>query len=133
MHPIIRTLFECEQCGACCKITRSYSDSDIEVIKKHTGEPDEAIRSKLDSQICGYLENDVCTIHLVKPDVCRWWPGPGARDCPGYKKLAIKYDVPGAMSKFCNIPELGALYIKCMMKNDREAALELLRRLEIDP
>jgi Fe-S-cluster containining protein len=112
-------------------MTRAYSETDVALIHKHTGETEDEIEAKLGQLHCGYLRNNTCSIHLFKPDVCRWWPGPGA-NCPGYQKLVEKYWSKEAMHRICNTPELTLLFIKCLMHNDREAALEILKRLEIE-
>jgi hypothetical protein len=131
MHAIIRLLFHCKCCGKCCKIPRAYSQSDVDRIEAYTHEPREHIESKLEEGTCGYLKNDICTVHFAKPSVCVWWPGPGA-ECPGYQELVEKYAQPGAMSAICNRPDLQELYIKVVTKNDIEAAKEILRRLNIE-
>lgn len=81
-------LFECRQCGECC---RGYggtylTDADIENISSYTGIP----RTKLIESYCsesagkyvlrqkkdGYCVfwDGLCTIHPVKPRMCRAWP-----------------------------------------------------------
>jgi Fe-S-cluster containining protein len=132
MHAIIRVLFQCEHCGACCKISRAYSQTDVDRIEAYTGEPRELIEQKLESFKCGYLVDNLCSIHFAKPSVCKWWPGPGTESCPAYAKAWDKYCKPGSMSKICNTPELSELYIKCVLHNDVEAAKAILRKLDIE-
>ena len=132
MHAVIKVLFKCEHCGACCRMTRAINEVDIERVLAYTHEDEPTVRQKLDQVPCGYQVDNLCSIHLVKPDVCRWWPGPGVMSCPGYKKLVDKYCKPGTMSRICNEPELAELYTKCILSNSRDAALELLKRLDIE-
>ena len=133
MHAVIRVLFKCEHCGACCNLSREITEADIDIIQEHTREPRDLIQAKLEQRSCGYQINNLCSIHLFKPSVCRWWPGPGTMNCPGYKKLVDKYCKPGTMNKICTDPELADLYTKCVLNNDGVAAHELLRRLDIEP
>jgi len=132
MHAIIRLLFKCEHCGACCNISRSYTQADIDRIEVYTGETRQLIEEKLDSIKCGYLVDNLCSIHFVKPSVCAWWPGPGANGCPAYQKGVDKYCKPGMMSKICHDQELTELYSKCIIHNDIEAAKTILRKLDIE-
>lgn len=132
MHAVIRVLFKCEHCGACCRLSRSINESDIDRIQAYTKEPRDEIRSKLDQNLCGYSVDNLCSIHLVKPTVCSWWPGPGAKNCPAYAKLVDKYCKPGTMSKICNDPHLTELYTQCILRNDVEAAKTILRELDIE-
>ena len=132
MYAVVRVLFKCEHCGACCRcLTRSINDADIEKVMAYTHEDEATVRQKLDELPCGYQVDNLCSIHFAKPGVCRWWPGPDAF-CPAYKKLLAKYCKPGAMSQICREPELTELYTKCILKNDVEAAKEIVKRLEIE-
>ena len=128
MHALIKVLFECEHCGKCCSLDRCISQADIDKVEKNTGEPRRVIEEKLEIRPCGYLVNNICSIHFFKPEVCRWWPGPGA-NCPAYKKLVDKYCSEGMMHRICSEPELTELYTNCLLNNDLQAAQELLRRL----
>ena len=132
MHAVIRLLFKCEHCGKCCNISRDISQSDLDTVCAYTHESRQEVEAKLEQQRCGYLVDNLCSIHFAKPSVCKWWPGPGANDCPGYKKLMDKYCSEGAMSKVCHDKELGDLYVKAMLYNDIEAAKTLLRKLNIE-
>ncbi len=129
MHALIKVLFECQHCGKCCKITRAYSLADVDRIEEHTGEDRETIKSKLEEQTCGYLVNNICSIHLFKPTVCRWWPGPGVNGCPGYEHAMASFNMDGYMHRICSEPQLAELYTKCILNNDLLAAQELLKRL----
>ena len=132
MHAVIKVLFKCEHCGACCRITRAYTASDVEGIQAYTHESTEEITEKLERQTCGYLVDNLCSVHFAKPRVCSWWPGPGTESCPGYKKLMDAFWKPGTMHRICNEPELGELYTKCLLQNDILAARDLLKRLDIE-
>ena len=132
MHAVIRVLFKCEHCGACCNLSRETTEADIDLIQEHTHEPRDLIQAKLEQRTCGYSINNLCSIHLFKPSVCRWWPGPGAKSCPAYTALVNKYCKQGAMSKICNDPELTKLYTDCVLHNDIEAAKTILRKLDIE-
>jgi Fe-S-cluster containining protein len=129
MHPIIRLLFKCKKCGKCCNLSRSISEADIEEIMEHTHEQYEDVEAKLNSYPCGYYDGN-CQVHLFKPRVCAWYPGYDA-ECPGYQEIAQKINVPGAMTRVCNDPELSALMIKVMLTQDKDAAFEILKRLNI--
>ena len=132
MHAVIRVLFKCEHCGACCRISRQINEADVDKIEVYTGETRELIRAKLDSNTCGYLVDNLCSIHFAKPGVCRWWPGPGTESCPAYKEAWNKYCKPGTLSKICNDPELSTLYAECILHNDVEAAKTILRKLGLE-
>jgi uncharacterized protein len=81
-------LFQCQKCGDCCKgYGGTYvSEDDIKKISSYIGTP----AAQFISQYCcmsnnkpllaqradGYciFWNDVCTIHPVKPKMCKDWP-----------------------------------------------------------
>lgn len=131
MHAVIRVLFKCEHCGSCCRLSKAITGIDIDRVMKYTHEDEATVRQKLEEIPCGYQVDNLCTIHFAKPGVCKWWPGPGAK-CPAYQKLVTKYCKPGSLSRICREPEFAALYTRCILNNDVEAATELLQRLEIE-
>lgn len=81
-------LFSCTQCGDCC---RGYggtyvANADIEAIGRHLRIPTETVLlhycvqsgsqltlSQGDNGYCVFWDR-VCTIHAVKPRMCRQWP-----------------------------------------------------------
>jgi len=133
MYAAIRLLFKCEHCGRCCKeFTREHNAADVVKIQEYTKETREEIEAKLNKQQCGYLVDNLCSIHFAKPGVCKWWPGPIDQKCPAYKKLLDKYCQEGSIAKICNSPELSELYIKCILHSDVEAAKAVLRGLGIE-
>jgi len=82
------TLFNCRKCGACCKgYGGTYlSDNDIEVISRYIdSDPNRFVdqfcnlsgnRPVLAQRKDGYciFWDQLCTIHPVKPLMCRKWP-----------------------------------------------------------
>lgn len=132
MFPVIKLFFECQHCGNCCAITRTVHSEEVERISKAIGESFNEVEHKLNSYPCGYLENNLCLVHYIKPYCCKHYPSINAYDtCPAYRELADKIYVDGAMHKVCNDHELAELYKRVLLNNDYEAAYELLDRLNI--
>ena len=81
-------LFQCTQCGECCKgFGGTYvNEADIEAIARFVGKSVETVRRRyctpsgdrlvLVQQASGYCVfwDRNCTIHPVKPRMCRQWP-----------------------------------------------------------
>ncbi|MFC2154655.1 YkgJ family cysteine cluster protein [Candidatus Altiarchaeota archaeon] len=98
--------FECLMCGNCCRFrTIDMSSKDVERIeaagKKDFYEKFEgAFRLKRKNGRCVFVEDDKCTIHEIKPKVCREFPFfklygciPYIHDwscCPGVEKMKNK-------------------------------------------
>jgi len=92
-------IFTCRQCGDCCQgFGGTYvSDEDIQAIAAFIhSEPDVFIRTccrpsgkkrvlgQAENGYCLFWENRICTIHPVKPRMCRAWPFiPGVLRDPG--------------------------------------------------
>ena len=86
--PDERPLFECRQCGDCCRgFGGTYvTDDDIRRIADHIGSDPETVerrychpsgsRRVLAQDASGYCVfwDRLCTIHAVKPVMCRRWP-----------------------------------------------------------
>jgi uncharacterized protein len=81
-------LFECNRCGDCCKgYGGTYlSDADIDAIARHLGMCPERFVARYtrksgtgrlivqgENGYCIFWDR-VCTIHPVKPKMCRQWP-----------------------------------------------------------
>ncbi|MCJ8501948.1 YkgJ family cysteine cluster protein [Desulfatitalea alkaliphila] len=81
-------LFECTQCGECCKgYGGTYvTDADIRNIAAFLNMPAETVRrryctlsggkpllAQADNGYCVFWDR-ICTIHPVKPRMCRHWP-----------------------------------------------------------
>jgi len=91
-------IFVCRRCGECCKgYGGTYvSETDIRRISAFLGIPPDAFRSRYcrpsggrlllaqdESGYCVFWDG-LCTIHPVKPPMCRNWPFiPGLRADPG--------------------------------------------------
>ncbi|MFO7932237.1 MAG: YkgJ family cysteine cluster protein [Thermodesulfobacteriota bacterium] len=118
-HPEPEDLFECRQCGECC---RGYggtylTEADIEKISAYTGIPRRDLIEKYciasgkryvlrqkDDGYCVFWDG-ACTIHPVKPRMCMAWPfienllsEPSnwesmAESCPGMRTGFEKKDV----------------------------------------
>lgn len=109
-------IFQCRRCGECCKGFGGtlVSDADVAAIAEYLGmSPNDfaencCVRSGFGRVLaqgkdgyCMFAEHALCTIHPVKPRMCRAWPfiesvlrDPGnwnimAGACPG-----IRADVP---------------------------------------
>ncbi len=83
-------LFECQMCGDCCKgFGGTYvTEMDIENIAEYIGTLPETfikdycqmsgsrpVLAQKDDQFCVFWdETKLCTIHPVKPRMCRAWP-----------------------------------------------------------
>ena len=113
-------IFKCQECGACCKgFGGTYiSEKDIEKISKQINVDPEIFLDKYctmsgsryvlaqgkDDNCIFYNQEKQCTIHPVKPYMCRAWPfiktiisnpenwNTMANSCPGIKK-DIEYDI----------------------------------------
>lgn len=81
-------IFECQKCGDCCKGYGGtfVTESDIEAISAYIGETparfvEEYCRfsggrpllAQGDDGFCAFWDK-ICTIHPVKPKMCRAWP-----------------------------------------------------------
>jgi len=115
-----RELFVCQECGQCCKgFGGTYlTEADIGIISGFIGlsEPEFISRfcthagSRLvlcqgEDEFCIFYRNHLCSIHPVKPRMCREWPFIEAviRDvvnwrimasaCPGMKTDASDADI----------------------------------------
>ena len=108
-------IFECTMCGKCCQgYGGTYvTDADIKAIAAYIGKPQDIVRDEY-CQISGgrpvlaqgkdgkcIFFKDKCSIHPVKPKMCRKWPFLGAvlRDEMNWKIMAsccpgCKGDVP---------------------------------------
>ena len=83
-----QALFECRRCGDCCKgFGGTYlTDEDIEAISRYIGVHPEKLIARycsrsgsklvLSQRLDGYciFWDKLCTIHPVKPRMCRKWP-----------------------------------------------------------
>jgi Fe-S-cluster containining protein len=81
----LRTHFECEQCGQCClvhtvgvRITRPEAEHLAQrehlSISEYLANVIEDRDTFLIPQPCRYLINHRCTVHDIKPSVCRKYP-----------------------------------------------------------
>lgn len=87
-EPEARTIFECQRCGDCCRGFGGtfVSDEDIRRIAAHIRQDPAHVRRKLCQPSAGrwvlaQAENGycvfwdaLCTIHPVKPRMCKRWP-----------------------------------------------------------
>jgi Fe-S-cluster containining protein len=123
-------LFECTQCGDCCKgFGGTYvTMADIDAIADFIGvapadlvksycspSGDKLVLAQRADGFCIFWDRN-CTIHPVKPDMCRKWPFISsllvdtanwnimASVCPG-----MRNDLDGDTLKTCIHRELGAL------------------------
>ena len=124
-------IFLCRQCGDCCKgYGGTYvSRADVEAIAAHIGmDPDRfeethctasghrLLLVQQASGFCIFWKDKICTIHPVKPRMCREWPyirsvivepdnwEKMASMCPGIRK-----GVPAEVVKQC---------VAAMLKNE---------------
>ena len=82
-------LFQCRQCGACCKgYGGTYvTAEDTELISRYIGEDpagfidkycqmsgSRPVLAQAEDGYCVFCRDGACTIHPVKPDMCRAWP-----------------------------------------------------------
>ncbi|MBF0452812.1 MAG: YkgJ family cysteine cluster protein [Candidatus Magnetomorum sp.] len=82
-------LFHCQQCGDCCKgYGGTYvTDADIQKISHYKHVPLEQfiekycvksgtkyVLAQAENGYCIFFDNKLCTIHPVKPRMCRSWP-----------------------------------------------------------
>ncbi len=85
---VTKELFECRRCGDCCKgFGGTYlTGEDIEAISRYIGSNPEKfiarycslsgtkpVLAQRSDGYCIFWDN-ICTIHLVKPHMCRKWP-----------------------------------------------------------
>ncbi len=83
-----RHLFHCRMCGNCCRFKIvPLTESDIERLEA-AGHRDfylerGELRMKRANGKCVFLADDRCTVHKVRPNVCR--------DFPFFKKFGIGY------------------------------------------
>lgn len=123
-------IFDCKQCGDCCSgYGGTYvTEKDISAISKYIGEDPDTFTEKYcrisgkkpllatgDDGKCIFFDK-LCTIHPVKPRMCRAWPfiegvlkEPGnwkimAEACPG-----IRTDVPMEAVQCCVREEIAKL------------------------
>lgn len=82
------TIFDCQRCGDCCKGYGGtfLSDEDIVQVADHIGSDPKAFLDQyctysgrhplLRQRSDGYciFWDEICTIHPVKPKMCRTWP-----------------------------------------------------------
>ena len=87
-HPPSSRLFACTRCGDCCHgYGGTYlTDMDIEAISRHLGVSRQRMVAHYTSKSGGrdlirqgadgycVFWDQVCTIHAVKPHLCRQWP-----------------------------------------------------------
>lgn len=87
-NPDDQNLFDCKMCGDCCQgFGGTYvTEKDIESIAAYIGSDPDTVRSRfcrmsgrrrlLAQRRDGYCVfwDQVCTIHTVKPRMCRRWP-----------------------------------------------------------
>ncbi len=84
MEPMLlecQSFFECKKCGECCRdCSVQLTDDEMMVLLKRDGEK---VFDMLDENVvsgnalkapCGYLKNNACEIHDIKPFVCRIYP-----------------------------------------------------------
>ncbi len=82
-------LFECKQCGECCHgFGGTYvSAANVAAISAYIGaDPDDFLNqycqmsgdrpvlAQVEDGYCVFCKEGACTIHPVKPDMCRAWP-----------------------------------------------------------
>ena len=82
-------IFTCRQCGECCKgYGGTYvSRADVEAIAAYIGVEPELVEKKYctqsgdrlvlvqqESDFCIFWKDKICSIHPVKPEMCRAWP-----------------------------------------------------------
>jgi Fe-S-cluster containining protein len=132
-EPSPEDLFECQQCGqCCCGYGGTYLDrTDIVNISSYLGVARDLFLSRYCTPSAGrwmLAQNDdgfcvfwdrVCTIHSVKPRMCRAWPfienilhNPSAWDvmaeaCPGMRTGFDKNDVLRCVDE--KLEELGRI------------------------
>ncbi len=87
--PYRAKVFECQQCGECCKgFGGTYvSDADIRAIAEYLGEDLQGftdrycqpsgsrwVLAQAEDGYCVFCQDRRCRIHPVKPRMCRQWP-----------------------------------------------------------
>lgn len=116
----------CTQCGAKCCYFGGPSVTEVEKEKVlHAGHPNYFIPSPIlagyfnvkdDKGECPYLKDNLCSIHDVRPLVCRTWPVESA--WKGNEHKIILLDCPLA-------PHLNASDLKTMKKQAMSVPKEL--------
>jgi Fe-S-cluster containining protein len=116
-------IFTCRQCGECCKgYGGTYvSRADVEAIAAYIGEEPELVEKKYctqsgdrlvlvqqESDFCIFWKDKICSIHPVKPRMCRAWPyiKSVVVDPENWEKMAsmcpgIRKGVPADVVKKC--------------------------------
>jgi len=84
-----KKIFDCQQCGECCKgFGGTYiSPEDIQAIADYIKIPSKKFLSQYcrpsgsktviaqgEDDYCIFCKDKICTIHPVKPRMCRQWP-----------------------------------------------------------
>jgi Fe-S-cluster containining protein len=74
------SFYNCKKCGKCChEYPVSLGDDELLVLLKKDGNRvfdllDESVVSNILKPPCGYLKNKECSIHEIKPFVCKLYP-----------------------------------------------------------
>ena len=124
-------IFSCKQCGDCCKgYGGTYvSRTDVEAIAAYIGmDParfeekycttsgDRLVLVQQESGFCSFWKDRICTIHPVKPSMCREWPFIRSVlvDAGNWEKMAsmcpgIRRGVPAEVVRKC---------VETMLTND---------------
>ena len=82
-------LFKCQMCGTCCRLRLiSITNEDAERIKaaghsNFTEKVKNENMMKRDKGRCVFLKDDKCSIHEIRPQICR--------DFPFFKKFGLTY------------------------------------------
>lgn len=124
MTPNTPPVFECRQCGECCRgFGGTYvTEADIQKIaqfldmkpadfrREHCAPSGSRyVLAQGPDEFCRFVRNKMCGIHPVKPRMCRNWPyldavltDPGnwfamARACPGMRTDVSEADVVAAV------------------------------------
>lgn len=85
----LRPVFQCQQCGECCRGKGGIilTDTEIVILAKYLHIPVEEFRCQYvepsalgptlrtdDAGMCIFNHNGLCRVHPVKPRICREWP-----------------------------------------------------------
>jgi Fe-S-cluster containining protein len=74
------SFYNCKKCGECChKYPVSLEDDELLVLLKKYGNRvfellDEGVLNNVLKPPCGYFKNKECSIHEIKPNVCKLYP-----------------------------------------------------------
>lgn len=124
-------LFECRQCGDCCKgYGGTYlTEKDIETISRFIGSTPEqfvarfcrlsGMKPVLAQGSDGYciFWNKICTIHPIKPRMCRRWPFIESILVDGKNWLTMADSCPGINA---DVPvDLVQSWVKKILAKDR--------------